>query len=280
MRYDFTILGIAQDGGFPQFGCNLNCCQNIPIHTNFISSAAIIDNKLKEYWLIDVTPEFRYQFNLIKHKVNSIIPKGIFITHAHSGHYTGLIEFGKEVLNSKSIPVHVMPKMLEYLKSDNPWKNLINQENLHLIKMNNAENIIIDRDINITPFLVNHRQEIAETVGFRIIGPNIKIIYLPDIDNWDEIALQNMVQKNDYLFIDGTFYNHNELQHRNIENIPHPSIEKTIELLNAMNTKDKNKVHFIHLNHTNNAIKKNSRIYKEIYSKKFKISSEGMKIYL
>ena len=43
-------------------------------------------------------------------------PKGIFLTHAHIGHYSGLIHLGKEALGAKGISVYAMPKMSFFLK--------------------------------------------------------------------------------------------------------------------------------------------------------------------
>ena len=33
---------------------------------------------------------------------------GVFITHAHYGHYIGILELGLEVLNTLNIPVYVI----------------------------------------------------------------------------------------------------------------------------------------------------------------------------
>lgn len=278
MRFEFITLGIAQDGGFPQIGCKLDCCKNVPIHKNFISSSAIIDNKSKEFWLIDVTPEFRYQIKLIETKVKSIIPKGIFITHAHSGHYTGLNEFGKEVINSNELPIYVMPKMKKFLENNKPWKNLVNQRNISLNELCNDNQIDLHRDLYIQPFKVNHRNEISETVGFKIKGINNSIIYLPDIDNLELLNIKKLIKENDYIFLDGTFYSKDEIKFRDVNKIPHPFIEDTMETLKDLPPKEKSKIYFTHLNHTNDALRKNSKTYNSIESLGFKFAKEKFSI--
>ena len=76
--------------------------------------------------------------------------------------------------------------------------------------------------------------------------------------------------------LDGTFYNINELPGRDMSKIPHPFIVETMELIE----KDKNKVFFIHLNHTNPALKQNSLEHKNILKKGFNITKFGQKFHL
>ena len=58
--------------------------------------------------------------------------KGVFLTHAHIGHYSGLIHLGKEVMGANSIPVYAMPKMRKFLNNNGPWNQLINLDILIL----------------------------------------------------------------------------------------------------------------------------------------------------
>jgi len=277
-----TILGTLQDGGYPQPGCELTCCSGIIKKERFVSCLSIIDSIKNKFWLIDITPDFRDQIQILNHKVNRIIPDGIFITHAHSGHYTGLLELGREVINTTNLPVYVMPKMKSFLEKNDPWKQLIEQGNIRLIEMDARAEIPLNDKISVSPFLVPHRSEISETVGFKIKGKNSSIIYIPDIDSWDdwEIDISKLVEDNDILLIDGTFYHEEELKDRDINEIPHPRIKDSIGILEGLDSSNRSKVYFTHLNHTNNALRDHTYEYKNIIDNGFKIAAEGLNFQL
>src|SRR5688572_7967226 len=60
------VLGIAQDGGFPQAGCKHQACRQArldPSRARHVTSLAIVDSP--ERWLIDVTPDFPRQLELL-----------------------------------------------------------------------------------------------------------------------------------------------------------------------------------------------------------------------
>jgi pyrroloquinoline quinone biosynthesis protein B len=274
-----TVLGTLQDGGYPQPGCELTCCSRAIKKERFVSCLSIIDSLKNKFWLIDITPDFRDQIPIINDKVNRIIPDGIFITHAHSGHYTGLLELGREVMNTMNLPVYVMPKMKLFLERDNPWKQLIKQGNINLIQMEADLEIPLNRELSIYPFLVPHRSEISETIGFKIKGKNSSIIYIPDIDSWEEweIDIGKLIEDNDILFIDGTFYHEEELKGRDINEIPHPRIKDSMRILEGLDSSNRSKVYFTHLNHTNNALRDYTYEYKNIIDNGFMIATEGLK---
>ena len=275
-------MGTLQDGGYPQPGCELTCCRGAIKHERFVSCLSMIDLIRNKFWLIDITPDFRDQIQIINDKVNRIIPDGIFITHAHSGHYTGLLELGREVMNTINLPVYVMPKMKLFLERNDPWKQLIKQGNINLIQMEANLEISLNRELSISPFLVPHRSEISETIGFKIKGENSSIIYIPDIDSWEEweIDIGKLIEDNDILFIDGTFYHEEELKGRDINEIPHPPIKESMRILEGLDSSNRSKVYFIHLNHTNNALRDHTYEYKNIIDNGFKIAAEGLKFQL
>ena len=277
-----TVLGTLQDGGYPQPGCELTCCSGIIKKERFVSCLSIIDSIKNKFWLIDITPDFRDQIQILNHKVNRIIPDGIFITHAHSGHYTGLLELGREVINTTNLPVYVMPRMKSFLEINDPWKQLIEQGNIRLIEMDDRSEIPLNDKISVSPFLVPHRSEISETVGFKIKGKNSSIIYIPDIDSWDdwEIDISKLVEDNEILLIDGTFYHEEELKNRDINEIPHPLIKDSMGILEGLDFSNRSKVYFTHLNHTNNALRDHTYEYKNIIDNGFKIAAEGLNFQL
>ncbi len=256
------VLGISQDGGAPHAGCVKSCCNdkwNTPNNRIPVSSLGIIDPVTNQAWLIDATPDFPKQVH--KLTVNGFHQlKGIFLSHAHIGHYTGLMHLGREVMGAKNIPVFAMPRMKNYLESNGPWNQLVNLHNIKILSLHDGKAIQLNETIKITPFLVPHRDEYSETVGFIISGKNKTLVYIPDIDKWEkwDQDIGEWIQHFDNVLIDGTFFDKDEVGGRDMSEIPHPFIVESFEKFNALSKKEKSKIHFIHLNHTNPALKNNS----------------------
>ena len=198
---------------------------------------------------------------------------GIFLTHSHVGHYSGLLELGLEVLNTKDIPVYVMPKLLKFLKNNDSINFLFQSKNIIPVAINENESINLSNGLKVSSFLVPHRNEMSETVGYKINTKDNSIIYIPDIDAWSDwdTDIIDVIKKNDLLFIDGTFYDKNELQGRNIDNVPHPSILESMRLFKDLDGKERNKIYFTHLNHTNRLLNRESDEYREFLNKDFNI---------
>ena len=69
-------------------------------------SLGISDLKEKKNYLIEASPDISFQLNnFLKNESKNL--NGIFITHAHIGHYSGLINLGREVLNSSKTPLYL-----------------------------------------------------------------------------------------------------------------------------------------------------------------------------
>ena len=276
------ILGTAQDGGAPHAACQKVCCKdkwsNPDLHKK-VSSIGIVDPESNEVWMIDATPDFAEQLHLLTNN-NERALKGIFITHAHVGHYTGLIHLGREVMGSKNTIVNVMPKMENFLRNNGPWSQLVELENISLKSLSDNKSVKLNSRLTITPFKVPHRDEFSETVGFRIIGPSKSLVFIPDIDKWSkwQISIIDIVENSDYSLLDGTFYDINELPGRDMSQIPHPFIIETMNLFK--NSDKKNSIYFIHLNHTNPALDKNSKEYNNILDNGFNVTKRGNKLNL
>ena len=276
------ILGTAQDGGYPQAGCRELCCMEAwkkPEMRRLVASLAIWADS--NCWLIDITPDFKQQMKMLEeyspaHRMPAI--EGIFITHAHLGHYLGLLELGLEVMNTDHVPVYVMPGMRSFLETNQPFTQLIELKNIHLKTMAEDTPIQLNENISITPFLVPHRNEISETVGYSIQSARKKVLYISDIDAWNdwEMDINKMIKKHDIAFLDGTFYDKTELKSRKIENVPHPSIKESIKRFLPMVAIDRKKVNFTHLNHTNKVLRQNSEERNEIIAQGFQVASDGM----
>ena len=271
------VLGTAQDGGYPHAGCDKKCCSSVwdsPELHRLPTSIAAIDQTQNKFYLFDITPNIKEQLYRLKDYNCELA--GIFITHAHIGHYLGLMDLGLEIMNTNNIPVYIMPRMKNFILNNQPMIQLIENNNIRLIELQNNQNILFN-NLSVAPFEVPHRNELSETVGFKLIINSKSIIFLPDIDDWDSwnINLSNFVMNHDLLFLDGTFYQKSEIKLRDISKIPHPEIIDTMARLSQLSKLDKKRVHFIHLNHTNDILRKNTNAYNSIISKGFSIASEN-----
>lgn len=276
-----TILGIAQDGGFPHIGCQKTCCTNIyarKTERKSVVSLGLVDTQNQQKWLFEATPDMHTQLALLEKnhlKTNRIID-GVFLTHAHIGHYTGLMYFGREAYGKKNIPVFAMPKMTTFLKNNGPWNQLVALQNIQLKRLQNDSIITLNNNLKVTPFLVPHRDEFSETVGYKIEGKQHSALFIPDIDKWHKWKknIIEEVKKVDYAFLDATFFNQKEVK-RAMTEVPHPFIEETVNLFKNESFATKNKVIFIHFNHTNPALQKNSEERKAIEKLGFRFANEG-----
>ena len=275
-----VILGNVQDGGSPHIGCNKSCCAALwenPDPARKVTCLGLIDPINEQSFLFEPTPDFPEQLkalHILTHFQNEYVPNGIFLTHAHIGHYTGLMYLGKEAFDSHQTTVFAMPKMQRFLEKNGPWNQLIYEKNIKIQPLINKTYYHINPLIKVKPFLVPHRDEYSETVGYQIEGPNKTALFIPDIDKWhewEEDIMEKITMVN-YAFIDGSFLESNEIKHRDISEIPHPFINETMDLFSDMPTKEKNKIHFIHLNHTNAGLNKHSRQALKIRKRGFHVA--------
>jgi len=279
------ILGNTQDAGMPHIGCKHKfCLDNFNKYEEFyVTSIAVINSDLNKYILFEATPDITYQLNYLKDNIfqEFLLPEVLYITHAHIGHYAGLMYFGREAMGSKNILVKVLPKMSNYLKTNGPWSQLVALNNIQIentkFDVSNSElsNIVV------TPIQVPHRDEYSETAGYIIKGKNKKALFIPDIDKWEkwDKNLTELVEDFDYLLLDATFYDSKEIN-RDINEIPHPLVTETMTLLDSLSLDAKSKVYFIHMNHTNKMLDPNSELSKLVESKGYNIARLGQKLYL
>jgi len=250
-----TVLGNVQDAGYPHIGCEKNCCNKNfnSSAVNFVTSLGVTDLVDNKSFLFEATPDISKQLKFLNNNYSSsTIVDGVFITHAHIGHYTGLMYFGREALGAHKVPVYVMPKMKQFLESNSPWNQLIDLDNVQLREIFKNKKITISKNLIIVPFTVPHRDEFSETVGYKIIGPNKSALFIPDINKWSlwDKDIVAEVKDVDYAFLDATFFKDGEVN-RSMDEIPHPFIVETINLFKNESIQVKNKIHFIHFNHTN-----------------------------
>lgn len=273
------VLGVGQDGGAPQAGCfSLKCVSEWKTNQRvFPTSLALIDPVGKKY-LFEATPNLPEQMIILEKEApsNQFLLDGVFITHAHIGHYAGLIFFGREVMGSKGIPLYLMPEMENFIRSNGPWSQLVKLRNVEIKQLKVNKPIELS-NVAITPFLVPHRDEFSETVGFSIRGPNRKAIFIPDINKWSEWdqSLIEVVKDSNYVLIDATFYKDGELPGRDMSKIPHPFVTESMSLLSKLPYRERGKVWFIHMNHTNPLLNVDSEESKFVKNKGFNIARRG-----
>jgi len=273
------VLGVAQDAGYPQMNCKKECCKRAwknPDLQRTTSCLAIVDPISKEQWIIDATPNIKEQLQLLKQKTGTEKLDGILLTHAHMGHYTGLMHFGREVMGTDNLPVFAMPKMKNFLEENGPWSQLVKLENINIKAIKSDSTFSLNDRIKVKPFLVPHRDEFSETVGYEITINGKTLIFIPDIDKWEkwETDITELIKKVDYAFLDATFYKNGELK-RDMSEIPHPFVEESMELFSELSNKEKAKVHFIHLNHTNPLLIEGSTAQKVVLKKGYNLAEEG-----
>jgi pyrroloquinoline quinone biosynthesis protein B len=253
------VLGTAQDGGYPQIGCTRICCEQTLAHDSlkqYAVSLALIDPQQKKWWLFEATPDMKEQLQLFAthtHNQYNFLPDGIFITHAHMGHYTGLLQLGREVMNSNKVPVHVLPRLKKFLESNGPWSQLVSLQNISLVELSATVPFSLPGNISVSTFRVPHRDEFSETAGFKITAPAKRWLFIPDIDKWSKWNknIAEEAKSVDIAFLDATFFSADELPNRNISEIPHPLVTETMSLFLNESAETKSKIHFIHFNHTN-----------------------------
>lgn len=250
------VLGTGQDAGVPQAGAFAHPGWRQSRYRRFATSLAVIADGRQ--YLFDCTPDFRQQQRLLYESTGVAAIDGIFLTHAHIGHYAGLMFLGRESMNAKSIPVWAMPRMQAYLRENGPWSLLVELGNIELRKLAANSPVHLSARLTVTPVLFPHRGEFSETVGFVIAGPQRSVLYLPDIDSWRELdeqgtRIEDLIAKVDVAFLDATFFSGDELPGRDLSKIPHPFITTSIERFAALPATERAKIHFIHLNHSNPA---------------------------
>ena len=279
------VLGNTQDAGAPHIGCEQEFCKK-NYNSNqdyFVTSIAVVDPKSRQFTLFEASPDITSQLNYISNLLfkRFILPNNIYITHAHIGHYTGLMYLGRESLGASGVNVRVLPKMSDFLKNNGPWNQLIKLNNIDLEEIEFDKISSIFNNIEIIPVQVPHRDEYSETAGYIIKGKNKTALFIPDIDKWERWNkdINEMVKKYDYLLLDATFYDEKEIN-RDINEIPHPLVKQTIDVLSSLSPRAKSKIYFIHMNHTNMMLDPESDLSRLVLSKGFNIARLGQKLYL
>lgn len=284
-----VVLGTAQDGGVPQAGSPrpawLPEGRRLPA-----TCLAVVDPSTESRYLFDATPDLREQLRYLDlvaapspARKSTLGLDGIFLTHAHIGHYTGLMHLGYEASGAVRVPVYAMPKMAKFLRLNGPWSQLVAYRNIDIRLLAASTPVQFGDRLRVTPIEVPHRQEFSEVVGFRIEGSRRSVLFIPDIDSWEKwdekgVKIEDEIAKVDVAYLDGTFFQNGEIPGRDMSGFPHPMIRHSMERFAPLSAEEKAKVRFIHLNHTNPAHDPNSEARKAIEEAGFAVAVQGERL--
>jgi pyrroloquinoline quinone biosynthesis protein B len=275
-----VVLGIAQDGGVPHIGCRQDLCvaaRRDLTRRQRVACLGLVDDNSGQRFLVDATPDIASQIESLNAGRTVASPRrpidGILLTHAHIGHYTGLMYLGREALGADRVPVHVTPRMAAFLRGNEPWKQLVRQGQIDVREMLPGQDFAMGH-FRITAIPVPHRDEISDTVGFRVRGPSRSLLYIPDIDKWErwDRRIADEVAAVDVALLDGTFRDAAEVPGRSLAEIPHPLVGETLALLAAPALRGR--VHLIHLNHTN-ALLSDEGAARALEARGFRVARDG-----
>ncbi len=258
------VLGTAQDGGLPQIGCKEAPCERArrePTFERKVTSLLLVDPQSGRRWLIDASPDLREQVELARgHPASRLevgprppLFDGVFLTHAHVGHYTGLIHLGREAYAAQGLPVFASQRMGDFLRESGPWSLMVESGGIALSTLAPGEALLLGPELSVEAVEVPHRDEFSDTLAFLIRGPRHTLLYLPDIDKWErwDRPLEQVLEDVDLALVDGTFFDGGEVPGRDLAAIPHPFVVETLERLEGEREELRSRVLFTHLNHTN-----------------------------
>jgi len=287
LRPYVLALGTAQDGGLPHAACRCIRCRaalDDATRARAVASLAIVLPQSNRVFLVDATPDIRRQLDRIRDHgavalegVDRSPVDGVLLTHAHMGHYTGLAFFGFEAIHTRDLPVFCSRSMSEFLRLNGPWSQLVELRNIRLQTIEPNRSFELGDGVTVTPLSVPHRDELSDTLGFRIRGPRSSLLYVPDTDGWTawDQPIDRVVAEVDVAILDGTFYSSEELPGRDLSSIGHPLITDSMRRLEALVHSGPVRVFFTHLNHSNPALDPDGPERTEIERRGFRILSEG-----
>jgi pyrroloquinoline quinone biosynthesis protein B len=246
------LLGLTQDAGLPQAGCYCNNCQRArrePQYRQWVVSLGLVDRATQQTWLIDATPNFPEQLHALQQFAPTCKLAGIILTHAHMGHYSGLIHLGREAMNSQDMPLYVSDSMADFLAQNAPWSQLLSLHNVQVQRITAQQEFALSPNLHLLPLTIPHRNEFSDTFAFVIRGRQRQLFYCPDIDSWQiwYHSLRIFIETMDVALLDATFFSASELPQRNLSEIPHPLATETVMTLQGVSCE----VYLIHLNHSN-----------------------------
>lgn len=287
------VLGTVQDAGLPQVGCYTDLCNlgrelQAQGRGRYVASLALVEPNAERFYLVDATPDITRQVDLItepafRRRAAQRRPfDGIFLTHAHIGHYTGLDVLGNEGMGIRDTPVYCTEAMASFLAGNAPWSFLVDQGRIVLKPLPLDTWHRVDEHLEVQLWKVPHRDEFADTVGFVFRGPDATLLYVPDINAWRlwERDVAQAVAGVDVALLDGSFWSMEEMPGRAIEDVPHPLMTQTMDALQDVVDRREARVILTHLNNSNPALREDGDQAREITRRGFQVAREGMRLEL
>jgi pyrroloquinoline quinone biosynthesis protein B len=256
-RYECLVLGSIQDGGLPQAGCWTERCDRARLDPRYVASLAIVEEVSGRAWLVDASPDLIRQMDLIpgdafRRRASARRPfEGILLTHAHMGHYLGLALLGREALAIEPTPCFCTERMARFLSTNGPWDLMVREGRLDLRVLQPDRPVSLASGLDVTALAVPHREEYSDTVGFVFQGARASLLYLPDINGWDEWDrdIAEVVAGVDVAMVDSSFYSMDELPGRDQSEVPHPLVVDTMRRLGPLT--GEHRIVLTHLNNSN-----------------------------
>ena len=282
-----VILGIMQDAGLPHIGCICTRCQrgwDDPTQIEYAACLGIVDTRFDRtaVWLIDATPDIKFQLNLLAGALGSHAvrpnrlkrPEGIFLTHAHMGHIGGLPQLGPEAMAVDQMPLCASPELCHLLRETHLWTPML--QHLNIMALDKYHSLQLAPNLEITAVPVPHRDEWqVGTYAYKITGPQQSLLYLPDIDSWEEWEeAEETLTAVDIALVDASFYSPNELGGR--APVAHPLVTDTIARFAHLPTQ----IILTHINHTNPILDKGGVEETAVLQSGFQIAYTGQQILL
>lgn len=284
------VLGSVQDAGFPQVGCYTDLCnEGRRLHAEgrgrFVASLALVEPEAERFYLVDATPDITRQIDLIpeasfRRRAGERRPfDGIFLTHAHIGHYAGLAVLGNEGLGITDTPVYCTTSLADFLSANDPWRFMVRQGRIRPVPLATDTWHRLDEHLEVRLLSVPHRNELADTVGFVFRGSRGSLLYIPDINAWGlwERDVAEVVEDVDVALLDASFWSMEELPGRAVEDIPHPLATHTMDLVQDVVDRRATRVVLTHLNNSNPMLWEEGPQAAEVARRGFGIAREGMR---
>ncbi len=281
------VLGTAQDGGLPQMGGTApadEAARRDPALRRLVASLLIVDPASGERFLIDATPDLPRQVEI----ANEAAPRppaasrpplfdAVALTHAHVGHYAGLMHLGREIYGASGQRVLASARFARFLETNGPWDLLVKLNHIRIERLEANTTFKLNARLSITPLAVPHRDEYSDTFAFIVRGPSRSVLWLPDIDKWErwDRRIEDVIRGVDVAYIDGTFFDGDELPGRVMSEVPHPFIAESLVRSAAWPDTERRKVVFVHLNHTNPAATPGSAAEQAVRKAGMRVAKEG-----